>query len=103
MSTVHLLRLDDLVLESWHRQKVLEEEVEEDQSVELQVAVVRLLKRLLCDLDDDLRDVKAFVRNKLSFHFLASVGQQVLVAPSTPSRRELVDSLARTALHEVAR
>lgn len=43
-SSILLSCLDLLVLKAWHRQQVLEEEVQEDQCVELQVAVGVLLK-----------------------------------------------------------
>ena len=49
-----LLRLDLLVLEGRNREQVLEEEVEQDERVELQVAVIGALKGLLRHLNHDL-------------------------------------------------
>ena len=95
-SPVLLSSLDLLVLESRYWQQVLEQEVQEDQCIELQVAVMRLLQRFLSDSDHDLRNVKAFVSNKLSLHLLSSIWVVGLTL------WELVDSLAGAALDEIA-
>ena len=105
---VLLPRLDLLVLEGRNWEQVLEEEVEEDERVELQVAVIGALKGLFRHLDHDLRDVEPLMRDELGFHLLGC-RTVVLQGLRVSSRlllvrfeRELVNGLARAALNEVA-
>ena len=105
--SVLLLRLDLLVLEGRNREQVLEEEVEEDERIKLQVAVIGALERLLRNLDHDLRDVEPLMRDELGLHFLGL--RTVVEGLRVSSRlllvrfgRELVNGLARAALNKVA-
>ena len=104
-STILLSRLHLLILKSWHWKQILEQEVEQDQGIELEVAVVGALERFLRDLDHDLRNVESLVCNEFSFHLLGGWRgmQRLLVASLWLFEWELVNSLARTALDEIAR
>ena len=56
LSSVLLACLHLLILESGHGQQILEKEVQQDEGIELQVAILSLLKRFLCNLNYNLGD-----------------------------------------------
>ena len=58
-----------------------------------------LLKRLLCHLNYDLRNVKPLVRDKFCFHLFAAVWQKILL---TCASGKLINCFAWTTLHEIA-
>ena len=99
-SPILLPGFDLLVLERGHGKQVLEEKVEEDQRIELEVAVVGLLEGLLGDLDHNLRDVETFVGNELSLHLFAQAIWHLIMGGGA-ALWELVDRLARAALDKV--
>ena len=87
------MTLQNLILKSRDRQQVLKQKVQQNQRVELQVAISGALQRKFDNLDHNLANVEPLMRNKLSLDRVTL----------TIAAREFVNRLSRAELNEVLR